>query len=104
MKTFLYQESEFSVENQVTWRSELPMMNIIQITLKNKITTLKNLIEVREITLNDPKFGINKSLDTLLYDWLNSMEKLYYVSYRNISNVQSFVKFFKTLCTCFHIT
>ena len=92
------------MENQMTWRLELPMMNIIQITLKNKIATLKNLIEMMEITLNDPKFGINKSLDTLLYDWLNSMEKPRYVRYRNISSVQSFVKFFETLCTCFHIT
>ena len=40
--------------------------------VENKITTLKNLIEMREITLNDPKFGINKSLDTFLHDWLNS--------------------------------
>ena len=38
------------------------MVNIINMTLKNKMTTLKNLIEM---TLNDPKFGIKKSLDTL---------------------------------------
>ena len=30
-------------------------------TLKNKITTLKNLIEMRQLTLNDPKFDIKKS-------------------------------------------
>ena len=34
-------------------------------TLKNKTTTLKNLIKMREMTLNDPKFDIKKSLDTL---------------------------------------
>ena len=66
MKTFLYRESEFSIENQVTWRSELPKKNIINMTLKNKITTLKNVIEMRQMTLNDPKFDIKKSLDTLV--------------------------------------
>ena len=67
MKTFLYQESESSTENQVAWRSELPTRNIINMTLykHDKITTLKNLIEMRQVTLNDPKFGIKKSLDTL---------------------------------------
>ena len=74
MKTFLYQESEFSVENQVAWISELPMTNIIHMTLKNKITILKNLIEMREMTLNDPKFDVSKSLDTLLHGWPISME------------------------------
>ena len=34
-------------------------------TLKNTITTLKNLIKMREMTLNDPKFDIKKSLDTM---------------------------------------
>ena len=54
MKTFLYQESEVSRANQMAWRSELPMMNIINMTLKNKIMALKNLSEMREMTLNDP--------------------------------------------------
>ena len=34
------------------------MMNIINMTLKNKITTMKNLIEMKQMTLNDPKFDI----------------------------------------------
>ena len=33
------------------------MMNIINMTLKNKIPTLKNLTEMSQMTLNDPKFG-----------------------------------------------
>ena len=37
----------------------------INMTLKNKIRTLKNLIEMRLMTLNDPKFIIKKPLDTL---------------------------------------
>ena len=35
MKTFLYQELKFSMENQVVCRSELSMTNIINMTLKN---------------------------------------------------------------------
>ena len=66
MKTFLYQESEFTTENQMASKSELPMMNVINMALKNKIMTLKNLIEMKEMTLNDPKFDIKKSLDTLM--------------------------------------
>ena len=58
-KTFLYQESEFSMENQMAWRSDLPMMNTINMTLKN-------LTEFRQMTLNDPKFDIKKFLDTLV--------------------------------------
>ena len=37
----------------------------IKMTPKNKITTLENLIEMWQMTLNDPKFDIKKSLDTL---------------------------------------
>ena len=36
-------------------------------TLKNKIITLKNLIEMWQMTRNDPKFYIKKSLDTLYF-------------------------------------
>ena len=43
------------------------MMSIKNMTLKNKITTLKNLIEMKQMTLNDPKFDIQKLLDTLTY-------------------------------------
>ena len=46
------------MENQMTWRSELPMINIMNTNLKNKITTLKNVIEMREMTLNDTTFDI----------------------------------------------
>ena len=42
----------------MTWRSELPVINIINMTLKNKITTFNNLIETRKTTLNDPRFDI----------------------------------------------
>ena len=38
----------------MAWRSELLMMNIMNMTLKNKIMALKNLSEMREMTLNDP--------------------------------------------------
>ena len=38
----------------------------IKMTPKNKITTPENLIEMWQMTLNDPKFDIKKSLDTLL--------------------------------------
>ena len=65
MKTFLYRESEFSMENKMARRSESPMRNIINMTLKNKIMTLKNLIEMRQMRLKDPKFDNEKSLDTL---------------------------------------
>ena len=34
--------------------------------LKNKIIILKNQIEMKQMTLNDPKFDIKKSLDTLI--------------------------------------
>ena len=40
-------------------------------TLKKKITTLKILIEMKQMTLNDPKFDIKKSLDTRLLVTLN---------------------------------
>ena len=40
-------------------------MNIINMTLQIKITTLKNFIEMRQMTLISPKFDIKKSLDTL---------------------------------------
>ena len=53
MKTFLYEESEVSRVNQMAWRSELLMMNIMNMTLKNKNMALKNLSEMREMTLND---------------------------------------------------
>ena len=53
MKTFEnYRESEFSMVNQMAWRSELRTRN-------------KNLIEMSQMTLNDPKFDIEKSLDTV---------------------------------------
>ena len=55
----LYEES--------AWRSKLPMMNIVNMTLKNKIATLNNFMEMRHMTLNDPKLDIKRSLDTLVY-------------------------------------
>ena len=38
----------------------------INMTLKNKITTLNNLIKKRQMTLNVPKFDIKNQLDTLV--------------------------------------
>ena len=35
-------------------------------TLKNKITTVKNLFQMKQMTLYDPKFDIKKSLGTLI--------------------------------------
>ena len=62
MKTFLYRESEplcivrwYGAQNYQLTRP-----------LKKKTTTLKSLIKMRQMTLNDPKFDIKKSLDTLL--------------------------------------
>ena len=46
MKNFLYREPE------------LPIMNIIN--KENKITTLKNLTKMKQMTLNDPKFDNKK--------------------------------------------
>ena len=48
-------------------------------TPKNKITTQKNLIDMKQMTLNDPKFDIKKSLDNLLYPlqyakWLSKQQ------------------------------
>ena len=42
------------------------MINIINMSLKNEIMTLKNLIKVRQMALNDRKFGIEKLPDTLV--------------------------------------
>ena len=47
----------------MAWRSELPMMSIINITPKNKITTLKNHIEMSGMTQNDPKFDFNSDVN-----------------------------------------
>ena len=53
------------MENQMACRSELPTRNIINMIMKNKIITLTNLIEMKQMTPNDPKFDIKKSLGTL---------------------------------------
>lgn len=55
-----YQELEFSMENEMEWRLELAIANVINITVKSKITTLKKLIEIRQMTLNVHEFHINK--------------------------------------------
>ena len=55
----LYQESDglgIKITNE----------DYINMTLKSKIATLKNLIEMWQMNLNDPKFDIRKSLDTLV--------------------------------------
>ena len=42
------------------------MMSVVKQVPEKKITTLKNLIEMREITLHGPKFDLKISLDTML--------------------------------------
>ena len=56
----------------MAWRSELPMMNIINMTLKN---TTKSLIKMKQMTLNDPKFDIKKTRHPVnsLFSLLNQM-------------------------------
>ena len=64
----------FSIQNlNYLWRIESDGMDIritidkyINMTLKNKITTLNNLIKKRQMTLNVPKFDIKNPLDTLV--------------------------------------
>ena len=43
------------------------LMNVVNMTLNKKITTLKNLIGMRQMTLNDPKFDLKISLNTQRY-------------------------------------
>ena len=54
------------METFLCWESESPMINIVNTTLKNKITTLKNLIEMNQMTVNNPKFDVKKLLDSLI--------------------------------------
>ena len=63
MKNFLYWELKSFMESQMVWRSDYQWSMIDM--------TLKNFIEVRQMTLNDPKFDIKKSLDTLLSIWFS---------------------------------
>ena len=65
MKTFLYWEPEFSMENQ---SMEINVTNdeYCKGDPENKIMTLKKFIEMRQMTLSDPKFDIKKSRDTLV--------------------------------------
>ena len=41
--------------DRMTWRLKAPMMKIVNMTLRKKITILKSLIEIRQMTLSDPK-------------------------------------------------
>ena len=54
------------METFLCWESESPMINIVNMTLKNKITTLKNLIEMNQMTVTNPKFDVKKLLDSLI--------------------------------------
>ena len=54
------------METFLCWESESSMINIVNMTLKNKITTLKNLIEMNQMTVNNPKFDVKKLLDSLI--------------------------------------
>ena len=40
-------------------------MSIVNMTLKEEVTTLKYVIEMSEMTLNDSKFDLKSLLDTL---------------------------------------
>ena len=61
----------FSIENlntlwRIRWHGDQNWQDEhYKYDMKNKITTLKNLIEMRQMTLNDLKFDIKKSLDNL---------------------------------------
>ena len=69
---FLYQEFE------------LPIMNIIKMILKHKITTLKNLIKMRQMTLNYPKYDIKKLLEPCLYLLVYAKESpKFFISFRS---------------------
>ena len=37
----------------------------VNATLKKKVTTLKNITKMSQMTLTDPKFGLKNLLDTL---------------------------------------
>ena len=41
------------------------MMNILSMTLKQKLMNLKNLIEISQMALKYPKFGFQKSPSAL---------------------------------------
>ena len=62
---------------EMVWRSELLMRNIINMTLKNKITIEKKINEMRQVTLDDPKFDSKKSLDCLVFSFICSTLHVY---------------------------
>ena len=79
MNTFLNPASEFSIDNH-DMEIKITNEDYINMTLKNKIITLKSLIEMWKMTVNDPKFDIKKSLDTLT-DQIYLTGCLYFVRY-----------------------
>ena len=68
-ETFLYRESE------------LPMMNIINMTVKYKIATLKNLTEMRQMILRDPEFSNKKCNYTYIYIYIYTYIYIYIYIY-----------------------
>ena len=60
-------------------------MNFVNMTLKKKVSILKNLNKMSQMTLNDPKFDFKNSLDTLHkeYKWF-----FYYLCQDSMSSVK----------------
>ena len=55
--------------DKMTWTLEFPVMNVVNMTLKKKVTPLKNVIGTSQMNLNDPKFYFKNSLDTQRKVW-----------------------------------
>ena len=66
--TFIYDMESTGTESwdKMAWLWRFPMMNIVKQVPEKKITTRKNLIEMRQIILHDPIFDLKISLDTLV--------------------------------------
>ena len=66
--TFIYDMESTGTESwdKMAWLWRFPMMNIVKQVPEKKITTRKNLIEMRQIILHNPKFDLKISLDTLV--------------------------------------
>ena len=66
--TFIYDMESTGTESwdKMAWWWRFPMMNIVKQVPEKKITTRKNLIEMRQIILHNPKFDLKISLDTLV--------------------------------------
>ena len=78
---FTHFETEYIFQSSIWsfyWESDgmgIKITNEGPINMKNIITTLKNLIEMWQMTLNHHKFDIKKSLDTLYGKYVNQRRK-----------------------------